>query len=122
MEEVASWVVALLDLPGWLNHEKPTTLQDPSTWAPGQLVTYCWGLPHVPQRHCWDTLSLGQYVPLVPPILASGKVCAEKCPGRVPRQAWPLATRGWQHRLVPGPLNPGTQRTLCPFPYRRYFV
>lgn len=105
-------MVPLLESSGWFNHGKPAVLEAPSIWAPRRLVSYCWGLPPEPQRHCWDTLSLGQWVPLVPPLLASGKPCAEKCPGRVPRQAWPLATRGWQHRLASGPLNLGTQGPL----------
>lgn len=59
----------------WFHHEKPPALEAPSARGRlGQWVT-----------SCWDTLSLGQRVPLLPPSLASGKVCAEKCSGRVPR-------------------------------------
>ena len=57
--------------------------------------------------------------PAGPATLASGKVSAEKLPGQVSRQPWPLATRGWQHRPALGPVDPGIQGVLGLVPCRR---
>lgn len=67
-------------------------------------------------------LSLGQRVLRVLPCWLLGKASAEKLPGQVSRQPWPLASSGWQHRPALGPLNPGTRGTLCLVPCRRLFA
>lgn len=92
-------VVPLLDLPGWFYPRPREASSTGQTGMVGHLLLSS-GTGFRAQPHRWDTvcLSVGQQVPLVPPV-ASWKVCAEKWPGRVPRQDWLPATSGWQHRL-----------------------
>lgn len=99
--------VAAVRLPGWLRRCRPPSWEAHPPWADrgsGSPSSVLRGRLAQPQPPPWDTVYRppGQRVPLVPPTVASGKVCAEKRLGRGPGQPLPPATSGWQHRLAPG--------------------